>query len=396
MGVFKGSMEEDEDFGNFKQNNKNICSNHFVDEAIINFIEINNNDASLCSFCKPKYQSESVISFKELMKYLESGINHFYDDASNAGLSYDSSEGGYLGNHFDTFDLINEQIRIDVDDPQIIEEILNRLPITYWCHRNPFEMNKHEVLIYNWERFSNLIKHKIRYSFFRTKEFDSNDKTEVSDILREIALSVDELKLILPINIGTTLYRSRQHGLNETPNSFEELSSPPLKYCKLPNRMSPSGISMFYGAFDSNTAEQEVLDDQSIVKKPLITIVEFILKKDLQIIDLCSLPPIPSIFDEQKRLLFHKTMFLHKFVHEISKKIERDGYEHTEYVPTQVVTEYFRYVVPEIAQYNIDGIIYPSAKENEKKCCVLFFDDKDSKVILELKPNSIKTKNIIL
>jgi len=73
-----------------------------------------------------------------------------------------------------------------------------------------------------------------------------------------------------------------------------------------------------------------------------------------------------------------------------------DGYEHIEYVPTQVVTEYFRYVVPEIAIYKIDGIVYPSAKEGGKNCCVLFFDNDECKEVFDLDKNDITSTEILL
>jgi hypothetical protein len=55
-----------------------------------------------------------------------------------------------------------------------------------------------------------------------------------------------------------------------------------------------------------------------------------------------------------------------------------------EYVPTQILGEYFRYVLPDIGMGSIDGILYPSS-QNEGKCCVLFMDNDMCKEHMELK-----------
>lgn len=53
--------------------------------------------------------------------------------------------------------------------------------------------------------------------------------------------------------------------------------------------------------------------------------------------------------------------FLWQFVNEISKPVAHDGSEHIEYVPTQVVSEYFAQAFQYAKGKRIDGLIYPSA-----------------------------------
>ena len=59
------------------------------------------------------------------------------------------------------------------------------------------------------------------------------------------------------------------------------------------------------------------------------------------------------------------------FISDFTKAIQRSGYEHIDYVPTQIVTEYFRHVFKIGDQINIDGIIYPSSKNEGKKAIVI-------------------------
>ncbi len=62
-------------------------------------------------------------------------------------------------------------------------------------------------------------------------------------------------------------------------------------------------------------------------------------------IDLAALPEIPSIFDEARRHLRPPLRFLHEFSWRISAPVRtaaRTEAEMVEYVPTQIVSEYFR------------------------------------------------------
>ncbi len=69
-------------------------------------------------------------------------------------------------------------------------------------------------------------------------------------------------------------------------------------------------------------------------------------------------------------------LFLHGFRRDITKPIERDGREHIEYVPTQVVTEYLRlvYRLPEEDAPSLDGLVFTSARSGGKSV-VLFLDN---------------------
>lgn len=69
--------------------------------------------------------------------------------------------------------------------------------------------------------------------------------------------------------------------------------------------------------------------------------------------------------------------FLYKFTDEISKPLAHDGSEHIEYVPTQVVSEYFAQAFKHAKNKRIDGLIYPSAVAQRGKNLALFpqYDD---------------------
>lgn len=369
---------------------KFVCKNHFTDEAIIDYIEENSNDG-ICNYCRLKYQDGKVIPLESLVDFINSGIRYFYGEPGDEGVGWDSSEGGWLGTEiFDSYELLQDEICLDIDESSLFEDIHDCFIEYQWCQIDPYTLPENQEMAYDWERFCRLVKHKIRYSFFASKVFDSEHK-EFASILHDISRGVDSLNLIKQIEIGTEIYRSRQHKEKESPNTFKDLSSPPEKNAIYPNRMSPAGIPMFYGAFDETTAIEEVFDKNQINKKPHVTIGSFQVSKKLYVIDFTELPPIPSIFDKDNRNKLYMILFFHSFVENLSKNIKRDTRIHIDYVSTQIMTEYFRYVLPEFADISVDGLIYKSSKNTSGKCCVLFFDNEESKEYLELR----RTKTII-
>jgi hypothetical protein len=69
----------------------------------------------------------------------------------------------------------------------------------------------------------------------------------------------------------------------------------------------------------------------------------------------------PSILDGDEQNLYRAaTGFLHEFTDDLTKPIAKDGREHIEYVPPQVVTEYVRYRLQQHVGRPVHGILYRS------------------------------------
>jgi hypothetical protein len=131
---------------------------------------------------------------------------------------------------------------------------------------------------------------------------------------------------------------------------------------------------MFYGAFELETAKAETLDPAQHVGQTM-SIGAFRALRDLKVLDLAELPDIPSVFDGENHRLIHPLRFLHAFAEDLAKPIARDGREHIEYVPTQIVTEYFRRVFQGPGETQLDGLIYQSARHAGGKAFVLFCEN---------------------
>ena len=102
------------------------------------------------------------------------------------------------------------------------------------------------------------------------------------------------------------------------------------------------------------------------------------MTQDITVLNLTTLPPVPSIFDGDEQNLYRAAIgFLHEFTDDLTKPIAKDGREHIEYVPPQVVTEYVRYRLAQHVGRPVHGILYRSARRPDGVGCVLFYAHED-------------------
>ena len=123
---------------------------------------------------------------------------------------------------------------------------------------------------------------------------------------------------------------------------------------------------MFYGAMDAETTIAEIAEQGKGV-----TVGLFRTAKPLVVVDFTKKLVLPSIFDIPRRGKRDVLRFVQGFVRDLQRPITKDGREHVDYVPTQIVTEYFRRTFPDC---NVDGLLYPSVKNDGGVCCVLFVE----------------------
>lgn len=128
---------------------------------------------------------------------------------------------------------------------------------------------------------------------------------------------------------------------------------------------------MFYGAFDKDTCIVETYIPEG--KHQHGTFGHFKNLRDLTLVDLTNVPSMPSIFEPGSRNKRHNIKFLRAFIRDITKPVCKNGLEHIDYVPTQVVSEYLRHIL-KISGKSLDGIVYQSSRPGGSEACVLFFD----------------------
>ena len=124
---------------------------------------------------------------------------------------------------------------------------------------------------------------------------------------------------------------------------------------------------MTYLAEDQATALLETADPG----KHRYAIGEFELLKNIAVLDLTKIPSVPSIFEFERAHVRDAIIFLKSFALDFSKPIARDDRTHVEYVPTQVMTEYFR-VAQDLQAIPLAGIRYNSSRNSGGVSLALF------------------------
>ncbi|MBV5327016.1 MAG: RES domain-containing protein [Chlorobium sp.] len=373
MGYAKAQMEK----GFSSVGDTFVCADCFEDYAIQNFIEsiAENNE---CDYCGETSEEAIAAPIDNVIEFIVNGIESEYENPGNS-VGWCSAEGGWVGTTVcDSYELVKELVEVSPNSNTLIGDIIEAVSDREWCHIDPYGNPMSDEWFLDWEAFCEGIKHNTRYVFYRlpTKKDETKFYKRAEnpyDILEEIGKIVKELEIIETLPVGTEFVRVRPHAAEQVFTSVQELGPPQIEYAKFSNRMSPAGIPMFYGSFDEKTALAETSNES----KEFATSAIFRTLLSFKVLNLSEYQNLPSIFDEDRRFLRQHIIFLRNFIDDIAKPVVKDGTEHYEYVPTQVVTEYFRHIFKDDEGDRIQGIIYPSSVLPGGKACVLFFQQID-------------------
>jgi hypothetical protein len=192
-------------------------------------------------------------------------------------------------------------------------------------------------------------------------------------MLRELGRLIVAYQLITEIPASREVYRVRVDDAAADHGTAAALGSPPRDSARQ-SRMSPAGIPMLYCAEDLATALAETVDPTRGAGK-VATVATFRTTEECRVVDLARLPDVPSIFDARRESTRERAElgFLHGFWRDVSAPIERDDRVHIEYVPTQVVSEYLRYLLRDAEGRGVHGLAYDSAQAAGRNV-VLFID----------------------
>lgn len=254
MSMVKRQLERIESRG-FGDSDKLVCHECTQDYALKNHIK-KDGLRNICDYCG---KDRKCVRLDHLMYTIMSGIKSVYDDA-NETLGWDSSEGGFLGSTYTNYELIHYEFadELGIDNENLLNDIANLINDSLvWCDRYIYE--DHEDEYDTWSVFTRLVKEKIRYVFYKVN--DENDEfhnQSPSDILDIIGGYAELLNLVTTLNPkNKKIYRGRTHKDRDLYKTVNDFAPPPPNKAKA-NRMSPEGIPMFYGAFETETALSEI------------------------------------------------------------------------------------------------------------------------------------------
>lgn len=335
---------------------------------------------------------KKVISLELLLSYIQESISKEYERADSQ-LFFDSSEGGCQGFHIDAYDLTEELLG---DEHQKLKEIIQNdvLKNEIWTDINSKNGIEEDFLHWFWGKFVRLIKTKYRYTFLAlntypadVREFSPNDSPV--NTLASLCNIMKTLNLFQTLPIGTKLYRGRisKHILTQV----SEIC-PPLAQDTQENRMNPVGIPMFYCSRSKDSLKYEL----NWKGENILHVATFSTLKALTVLNLSSLFPTVSIFSENSDL--NPTIrFLNSFIREISQPVNKESQKATQvtnYIPTQILTEYFRYFLKTTDNKSIDGICYPSSRKEGAVNYVLFFGQEAFEGVSNMNTAAFKMDNI--
>ena len=362
-----------------------ICSQHIKDDFIKKYIK-NNGTKGKCDYCDKRI---NVVELSVVLELLITGIDYLFEDPNES--RYLNKEGlhGLDGNTFDFYDLWYEDyLDLRINDTTLFEDIYNYLSNDrLYCYLDEYG-SETDFLNDSWSHFKRIVKHKARFVFHFNDIFSNYNLVDPISILDKVQNSIIKFHLITELKKNTALYRCRQHKTEKEVKLAKHLASAPQNLSKANGRMNPAGISMFYSSKSKELTIKEVVDftDKS---RPFFTTGIFRTNEPLKLVDLTDLPIPGSIFDSSANIDIDTIAFLNGFIKDITKPINYAD-SIIEYIPTQIVTEYIRFN----PKLDVDGIIYPSSKDNSLKNIVLFYDHDESIENLTFSKSSLKTEQI--
>jgi len=350
---------------------KNVCAKCVDDDHLKRLINASATSLT-CDYCGREGQTEIAAPVEEIMPAVMGALSHYFSPPGGAGVPYETAEGGWLVQPTDTQDALMS-LPLECND-QLFEDIVDAISTfnDAWVEAaNGSWVGEHENarLIGGWNVFADHVKHRQRYFFTQAQHEELGPDIEPSRLLHALGTVVSRLELIHSISSKTLFYRVRALARGDRlPKDKENLGAPPPSIAAA-GRMNPPGISYLYLALEKPTAIAEV----ALGPPCSFVVAEFGVRRNLTVLNLTDLPAVPSMFNHERLSERELLLFLTTFVEKISQPVIKDGTEHVEYVPSQVVCEYFASAFKP-NKITLDGILYPSAVRPGGRNLVLFPD----------------------
>lgn len=346
-----------------------VCLNCLLDAGLIKETSrcLTERECSFCGASAGEYDDPIAADFDAFMRIVMAGVYFVYNHAGDEGVPRDA--GDWVGAPiFDSEDVIEDVCGGAVND-DVLEAIMETVGWEDWTHRRFQQLRPDQAMRLGWDEFCRKVKHEARFVFMSIPEPPPHkpDQFTATEFLQKFVSILSSTGVLLEVPIGRVFWRGRLiDGPRLPAYTAATLGSPPPQTASA-NRMSPAGISMFYGSDDVWTAVAEIGAHST---KRFAAVGAFETVRPLVLLNLAALPEVPSIFDRKPRENYYDLRFLHAFAEDLRKPVVLDGREHIEYVPTQVVTEYLRWIPTQ----QIDGILFRSA-QTDGMSCVIFCDE---------------------
>lgn len=254
MGYWKERQIELIKQGYLCDEDKYVCANCVSNYGLKQLITEEATE-NRCDYCNSVTNYPIAVSLDTFIGFVMEGVFTEWAHADDVGVPYETAEGGYQWNVTDLEDIISgyygSEIGIYNDD--LWDDIVSCLNDQPWAKRNEPNPNSTYEMI-SWEEFCDQVKFETRFVFFQTRPDKSYYIGEEPAILLEsLGNFIEDLELIKTFNEGSIFFRARSVNNRAGYSTAEDLGPPPKESASA-GRMNPTGIPMFYGAFDPYTA----------------------------------------------------------------------------------------------------------------------------------------------
>lgn len=361
-----------------------VCTRCLVDDALVAAIELLGGQVR-CDYCgRVPTGGAASAPFETLLALVLDGLTSEYEDPIE---SMAWTEGEYVGLTIDTDDLLMELEVTDHDG--VLKDLCRAIHRDRWCQIDPYAASPSDALKWGWQSFRDFVKHRRRFTFLTEDRSPWLGAGEIPmhALPAAVSRSVSEAGLVVDLPAGSSWWRLRPHPGNESYSTAADIGPASHKEAR-DNRMSPKGIGFFYGSSTPDGARAEVAGYADQTQHG--SMGQFRTTRAYKVVDLRSIPAVPSVFDPERRSKRPAIKFLHGFVDDARQVSEPSDVQKLDYVPTQVIAETFRFDLP------VDGILWRSTRDESTDCCVLFFgadqiDDLDGQdVALVMDPDSVQ------
>jgi RES domain-containing protein len=371
MGLAKAEWIEAQECG-WSAPDTHVCAD-CVEDSHLKYLVRKMASAYTCDYCGRHAAQAIAAEASVVIEAVYDTVHTYYGEPTDAGVPYD---GGFIVPAIGIVDVLGE-LGFD-GHPDFLQAVIDAeangndfVPVAdgHWAGSHP-----HEVLSSAWHLFSEAIKHETRFHFANTARSSvaSPYEIDVADVLPAIAERLRPQMRALPV--GTAVYRARVRRRGEKWQPTADQMGPPPKSKASAGRMNPAGIPYLYTAFDNTTAWREV----GIIRRTSRTVftATFALTRPIWVMDLTAFPPVPSLFDLANKEVREQALIVRAFIEAISTPVTKDGQEHIDYVPSQVICEYLAQVFEPGEGRRLGGLIYPSSVQDGGKNLVVFPEDR--------------------
>ncbi len=313
-----------------------VCMNHIDDKHLRRYLGTR-MALSHCSFCpKLSLQGEPVaVDLDFLMRRVLSAVQEQYERTAGSARGISTA-------------VAIEEVCRGAVEPQVARALGERTKPASWQLR---KIPRRHAIHALWADFRQQVSHQRRFTLLAGA--NRNGAPSPVAMLDEVSAVVDRGGLVRTLPAGYRVWRGRMRRDASAPDYVAASIGSTPSARATSNRMSPAGVSMFYGSANVATVLAEISAHDP---RPYAAVAAFELIRPVTVVDLAVTPAMPSLFDPDRMSLNALVEFIRSFSEDLSRPVARDGREHLAYAPTQVLTEYFRCLSP----LSVDGITFRS------------------------------------